>query len=150
MNATYSRLLFHQRVSSLSANIPFLLVSSSTGPLSGKHISAQDINSVHQINCGELRLDHQSKYLAQVQGHGHSAELLLKSRSYTFEIVAALSQVEFVFLKRIIEKNQCYEIFCFLKKTTGQMGASCTISKQNAPHRFIIRPIYSTNRLQVS
>ena len=62
VNATYSRLLFHQRISSSFANIPFLLVSSSTVPLSGKYISAQDINSVRQINCSELRLDSQSKY----------------------------------------------------------------------------------------
>lgn len=146
MNATYSRLLFHQRVSSLSANIPFLLVSSSTVPLSGKHISAQDINSVHQTNCGELRLDHQSKYLAQVQGQGHSAELLLKSQSYTFEIFAAISQVEFVFLKRIVEKNQCYEIFCFLKKNTRTNGS--LLHDQQAKHTPQV--YYSINRLQIS
>lgn len=62
VNATYSRLLFHQRISSSFVNIPFLLVSSSTVPLPSKYISAQDISSVHQINCSELRLDSQSEY----------------------------------------------------------------------------------------
>lgn len=44
-----------------------------------------------------------TQYLDQVRGH--YAELLLKSLNYTFEMFGAISQLEIVFSKRIVEKN---------------------------------------------